>query len=77
MHHAHRHACLPGTDCNCGDVLSIWDRLFGTQVLLPRDKIQFGVDSHIDQDTDPLDLLGVKSVGRFSPARIAERFTRP
>ena len=28
LHHVHHHYELPHTDCNYGDVLSIWDRLF-------------------------------------------------
>ncbi|PIH02801.1 hypothetical protein CS542_03340 [Pedobacter sp. IW39] len=31
LHHVHHHFELPYTDCNYGDVFSIWDRLFGTQ----------------------------------------------
>jgi len=59
MHQAHHHARLPGTDCNYGDVLSFWDRLFGTRLHLSRDRIQFGVDTHLDQHNDMAALLGI------------------
>ena len=32
LHHIHHHWRQPGTNCNYGDVFSIWDRLFGTYV---------------------------------------------
>lgn len=69
MHHAHHHAYLPGTDCNYGDVLSLWDRLFGTQISLRPDSIQFGVDTHLDRDGDLLALLGLKPASEVAAGR--------
>lgn len=48
MHQVHHHYELPFTDSNYGDVLSWWDRLFGTyRVLEPEDTV-FGLDTHYD-----------------------------
>lgn len=46
LHHAHHHFEQPFTDCNYGDVFSLWDRLFGTFVNLPANLTVFGIDSH-------------------------------
>ncbi|GAB3927059.1 sterol desaturase family protein [Larkinella terrae] len=46
VHHVHHHMEQPYTDSNYGDVLSIWDRLFGTYSTLAVDKIVFGLDTH-------------------------------
>lgn len=47
LHHAHHHFQMPATNCNYGDVFSIWDRMFGTFVELPADEIVFGLDTHM------------------------------
>jgi len=52
FHHAHHHFQLPSTNRNFGDVFSIWDRLFGTLVVLAREEIVFGLDTHIDGRMD-------------------------
>jgi sterol desaturase/sphingolipid hydroxylase (fatty acid hydroxylase superfamily) len=44
LHQVHHHRQLPATDRNFGDVFSLWDRLFGTLLELPREKILFGLD---------------------------------
>jgi len=49
LHHVHHHYLQPYTDSNYGDVLSIWDRLFGTFRRLPPSKIIFGVDAFMDE----------------------------
>jgi sterol desaturase/sphingolipid hydroxylase (fatty acid hydroxylase superfamily) len=49
LHHVHHHYKQPYTDCNYGDVLSIWDRLFGTFYRLPADQVRFGLDSFMDE----------------------------
>lgn len=49
LHHVHHHYKLPYTDCNYGDVLSIWDRLFGTFTELDEEKTVFGIDTHMDE----------------------------
>ncbi|MES2112160.1 MAG: sterol desaturase family protein [Bacteroidota bacterium] len=48
LHHVHHHYVLPYTDCNYGDVLSIWDRLFGTYHELEESDTKFGIDTHLD-----------------------------
>lgn len=51
LHHAHHHFRMPATNCNYGDVFSVWDRLFGTFVELPADEIVFGLDTHMDESS--------------------------
>ncbi len=50
LHQVHHHYKQPYTDCNFGDVLSIWDRLFGTFNRLPADKLIFGVDTYMNKE---------------------------
>ena len=44
MHKFHHHNELPWTDSNYGNMLSIWDRLFGTFVYDDVKKVGYGVD---------------------------------
>jgi sterol desaturase/sphingolipid hydroxylase (fatty acid hydroxylase superfamily) len=59
LHKFHHHNELPWTDRNFGNMLSVWDRLFGTFVYGDPKNIVFGVDSaaHID-DQDFVVQLG-------------------
>jgi len=50
LHHVHHHYQLPYTDCNYGDVLSIWDRLFGTFGKLSKEETVFGIDTHMSEE---------------------------
>jgi len=50
MHKVHHHYVLPYTDSNYGNIFSIWDRIFGTFKRLDRDKIVYGVDTHMHPD---------------------------
>ena len=50
IHHVHHHYQLPYTDCNYGDVLSVWDRIFGTYGKLKPDDTVFGIDTHPDKN---------------------------
>lgn len=50
MHKVHHHYKLPYTDSNYGNILSIWDRLFGTYRYLKPTDIQYGVDIFPDAD---------------------------
>jgi len=50
MHQVHHHYKQPFTDSNYGDVLSIWDRIFGTYMKMPSKDIVFGVDSEMEKD---------------------------
>lgn len=47
MHKVHHHYVLPYTDSNYGNIFSVWDRLFGTFKTLDREKLVYGVDSHM------------------------------
>jgi sterol desaturase/sphingolipid hydroxylase (fatty acid hydroxylase superfamily) len=47
MHHVHHSVDRRDFDCNYGEVLSIWDRLFGTYRAAPArgvDRVRFGVE---------------------------------
>ncbi|RTY86501.1 sterol desaturase family protein [Flavobacterium sp. RSP15] len=46
MHKVHHHHVLPYTDSNYGNIFSIWDRLFGTFMTLPKEEIIYGIDTH-------------------------------
>lgn len=48
LHHVHHHYQLPYTDSNYGDVLSVWDRIFGTFRELKTQDTVFGLDTHFD-----------------------------
>ncbi len=48
MHKVHHHYRLPYTDSNYGNIFSIWDRIFGTFMYLPKEEIIYGIDSHLD-----------------------------
>jgi sterol desaturase/sphingolipid hydroxylase (fatty acid hydroxylase superfamily) len=47
LHQVHHHFKQPYTDCNYGDVLSIWDRLFGTFKRLSTKDLVFGIDTYM------------------------------
>ncbi|PLK42130.1 sterol desaturase family protein [Emticicia sp. TH156] len=59
LHHVHHHYQLPYTDSNYGDVLSIWDRLFGTFRELDAKETVFGVDTHmaVEENSDIKNLI--------------------
>jgi sterol desaturase/sphingolipid hydroxylase (fatty acid hydroxylase superfamily) len=52
MHKFHHHYQLPWTDSNYGNMLSIWDRMFGTFMYGDPKEIQYGLDisDHIDDE---------------------------
>lgn len=47
MHKVHHHYVLPYTDSNYGNIFSVWDRLLGTFKTLDREKLIYGVDTHM------------------------------
>ncbi len=58
MHKVHHHYTLPFTDSNYGNIFSIWDRLFGTFMTLPNDKIIYGIDTYMKaEENNKLDNL--------------------
>jgi sterol desaturase/sphingolipid hydroxylase (fatty acid hydroxylase superfamily) len=44
MHKFHHHFERPWTDTNFGNILSIWDRIFGTYVYGDINKVEYGLD---------------------------------
>ena len=48
MHKVHHHYVLPYTDSNYGNIFSVWDRLFGTFMVLPTEEIIYGIDTHMN-----------------------------
>lgn len=52
MHKVHHHYMLPYTDSNYGNIFSIWDRLFGTFMILDREKLVYGVDTFPDEEAN-------------------------
>lgn len=55
MHKFHHHYQLPWTDSNYGNMLSIWDRMFGTFMYGDPKEIQYGLD--ISNHTDDENVL--------------------
>jgi sterol desaturase/sphingolipid hydroxylase (fatty acid hydroxylase superfamily) len=47
MHKVHHHFTLPYTDSNYGNIFSIWDRIFGTFMSLPKEEIIYGIDTYM------------------------------
>jgi sterol desaturase/sphingolipid hydroxylase (fatty acid hydroxylase superfamily) len=56
MHKVHHHYVQPYTDSNYGNIFSIWDRLFGTFMTIDRDKLVYGIDTHMKPEEN--DRLG-------------------
>jgi sterol desaturase/sphingolipid hydroxylase (fatty acid hydroxylase superfamily) len=48
IHRIHHHYRQPYTDCNYGNIFSIWDRLFGTYRMVDNSKLVYGLDSYPD-----------------------------
>ncbi len=69
FHHVHHHNEQPYTNCNYGDVLSIWDRLFGTFKELGKENITSGVDTfnEIKVETNFITLLKIP-FGKYRPS---------
>ncbi len=58
MHKVHHHYVLPYTDSNYGNIFSVWDRLFGTFMYLPKEEIVYGIDTYMEpKDNNQLDNL--------------------
>lgn len=49
LHQVHHHYKQPYADCNYGDVLSIWDRIFGTFKRLDAKELVFGIDTYMEK----------------------------
>lgn len=61
MHQVHHHYLKPYTDTNYGDVLSVWDRLFGTFQTAKATELEFGVDTYFEkkENANFFNLLGI------------------
>jgi sterol desaturase/sphingolipid hydroxylase (fatty acid hydroxylase superfamily) len=59
LHKAHHHFKLPFTNCNFGDLLTIWDRLFGTLRVEAPKQITIGLDTHMHLTLRGQDLLWI------------------
>lgn len=58
MHKVHHHYMLPYTDSNYGNIFSVWDRVFGTFMYLPKEEIVYGIDTYMEpKDNNQLDNL--------------------
>ena len=58
MHKVHHHYKLPYTDSNYGNIFSVWDRIFGTYMYLPKEEIVYGIDTYTEsEDNNQLDNL--------------------
>lgn len=44
MHRIHHHYKRPETDTNFSNIFSVWDRLFGTYLYTPNERLQYGLD---------------------------------
>ncbi|MGB3801087.1 MAG: sterol desaturase family protein [Lewinella sp.] len=49
MHRVHHHYVLPYTDSNYGNIFSVWDRLFGTYMVMDNRDLRYGVDTHMEE----------------------------
>ena len=67
MHKVHHHYVLPYTDSNYGNIFSVWDRLFGTFMTMPREEMVYGIDTHMDpkENNQIVNLLKIP----FQPKR--------
>lgn len=48
MHHVHHHYRMPYSDSNYGNIFSFWDRIFTTYFRVENNKLNYGVDTHMD-----------------------------
>lgn len=69
MHKVHHHYVLPYTDSNYGNIFSVWDRIFGTFLVLPMNEIIYGVDTHMrpEENNNLSNLLKIPFEGYRAP----------
>lgn len=74
LHHVHHHYQQPYTDSNYGDILSIWDRLFGTFSTLKITDTTFGIDNYMEEkeNTDFKNLVKIP-FGKYRPVGSREQ----
>lgn len=68
LHQVHHHYKQPYTDSNYGDILSIWDHIFGTFRRVEVKKHEFGIDSCMDlkENSDFMKLIKLP-FGKYRP----------
>lgn len=61
MHRVHHHYRQPYSDMNYGNIFSIWDRIFGTYVMVDNTKLKYGMDTHMStaESNDILTMLKI------------------
>ncbi len=71
LHHVHHHYKQPYTDSNYGDILSVWDRLFGTFRRLDVNETIFGIDSCMstEENSDLKNLMVIPFGNYRAPSR--------
>ncbi len=50
MHKVHHHTLMPITDTNYGNIFSFWDRIFATYIKKNTSEIEYGLDTHPEED---------------------------
>ena len=71
MHKVHHHFSQPLTDTNYGNVLSIWDRLFGTFAAVENTTdLNYGIDTHMkpEENDAVFNLLAIPFQAYRAPA---------
>ncbi|GMQ82744.1 MAG: sterol desaturase family protein [Rhodothermia bacterium] len=71
MHKVHHHFSQPLTDTNYGNVLSIWDRLFGTFAEVENTTdLSYGIDTHMkpEEKDELINLLAIPFQTYRAPA---------
>jgi sterol desaturase/sphingolipid hydroxylase (fatty acid hydroxylase superfamily) len=59
LHQVHHHYQNPYTDSNYGDVLSIWDRIFGTLKRMPSEEVVFGIDTYMRDKEEENNFISI------------------
>jgi len=59
LHQVHHHYQNPYTDSNYGDVLSIWDRIFGTLRRMPSEDLVFGIDTYMRDKEEENNFISI------------------
>lgn len=74
MHKIHHHYVLPYTDSNYGNIFSVWDRIFGTFSYLEREKIIYGIDTHMkSEENNQLKSLLIIPFTTLKPIKSKEK----
>lgn len=57
MHRVHHHFVRPQTDSNYSNIFSVWDRVFGTYLLMPVKDLRYGLDIFEGRDDESIGEL--------------------